>query len=415
MTANPLYASPRRDLATAELHSRPFPQLSPPTRVFHLVVKIRRTERAALRAAIHSLLPPDHVVSENQPHIHARVSLRGQEVDLRAEGHTEFVSLTLFAPGRVEHPLDRLLPNGFISGLTGEIMVACDVLCRPGGEESWRPDPPLSAQACGAIVLERTARVRTDFSIGADGLSRYVIDFDRTVEPSTAGRVVQQVLEIETYRTFAALGLERARPMGATLSKISNAMPMNAAVRDPEEEIEVFNQLVDLSGQLEALWQDSAYRFSASHAYYAVLKSRLEDLGEQRLGEAQTLSQFLNRRLAPALATCTAVEQRRDALAAQISDRLGLIRTRIDLAEQQRSRALLASIDRGAERQLRVQQAVEGLSVVAVSYYAMGLIGYLLDGVGPIFGVEPKLIKAALFVPVAAFVFWGLRGLRKHL
>lgn len=408
------YTAPRRDRATAELHSRPFPQLSPPTRVFHLVLLAAPGDREAVRAAITSLIGAPGF-ADGEPHVHATVTLDGQPLDLRAEVHTEFVSLSLFAHAPAPAPLDQMLPPGFLVDLELEPIVACDVLCRPGGEEEWRPDPPLSALAVGSIVLDGTARVRTDFTVSGDGLTRFVIDFDRTVEPATAGRIVQQVLEIETYRTLAVLGLDPARDMGEELSRIAAALPLTDSAQDGPTEVAMFSTLVSLSGRLDRLWQTASYRFAASHAYYAVLKSRLAELGEQRLGEAQTLSQFLDRRLAPALATCAAVERRREALADQIATRLSLIRTRIDLAEQKQSRALLASIDRGAERQLQVQKAVEGLSVVAISYYAMGLIGYLLDGIGPVLSVEPKLIKAALFVPVAVFVYLGLRRLRRHL
>lgn len=92
------------------------------------------------------------------------------------------------------------------------------------------------------------------------------------------------------------------------------------------------------------------------------------------------------------------------------------MRTWVDVEVEKQNRDLLASMNNRARLQLRLQQTVEGLSVAAVSYYVVGLIGYLAKGTS-IFGrmVAPELVTAAS-VPVALVVVWWLvrRARRVH-
>src|SRR3546814_18423991 len=53
-----------------------------------------------------------------------------------------------------------------------------------------------------------------------------------------------------------------------------------------------------------------------------------------------------------------------------------LLRTRVDIELEAQNRDVLMSMNRRARLQLRLQETVEGLSVVAISYYVVGLVGY---------------------------------------
>lgn len=50
----------------------------------------------------------------------------------------------------------------------------------------------------------------------------------------------------------------------------------------------------------------------------------------------------------------------------------------MNLAQERQSQSVLRSLSNSANLQLRLQQAVEGLSVVAITYYGIGLVGYTL-------------------------------------
>ena len=64
-------------------------------------------------------------------------------------------------------------------------------------------------------------------------------------------------------------------------------------------------------------------------------------------------------------------------LAARLTRASGLLRTRIDVELAKQNNALLGAMSERAKLQLRLQQTVEGLSVAAISYYVVGLVGYL--------------------------------------
>jgi uncharacterized membrane-anchored protein len=66
--------------------------------------------------------------------------------------------------------------------------------------------------------------------------------------------------------------------------------------------------------------------------------------------------------------------------------------------------------------QLQLQQAVEGLSVVAISYYLVGLVKYMAGSLHEM-GVlaHPELV-VGLAVPVCVFAVWrGVQRLRRGL
>ena len=62
--------------------------------------------------------------------------------------------------------------------------------------------------------------------------------------------------------------------------------------------------------------------------------------------------------------------------------------------------------------QLRLQRTVEGLSVVAISYYAVSLVGYTLYPMAQATGITKGTLTALVTLPVVAFVWWAIRRLR---
>ncbi|MBT4220201.1 MAG: DUF3422 family protein, partial [Rhodospirillaceae bacterium] len=80
------------------------------------------------------------------------------------------------------------------------------------------------------------------------------------------------------------------------------------------------------------------------------------------------------------------------------------------------NRDLLESMDRRAKVQLRLQETVEGLSVVAISYYLLGLISYTAKSVKAA-GVPINAdITTGLSLPIVIGIIWfGLRRLRRAL
>ncbi len=137
---------------------------------------------------------------------------------------------------------------------------------------------------------------------------------------------------------------------------------------------------------------------------------RIGDIREQRIEGYSTLGGFIARRLAPAMRTCESVVARQHALSQRATRAANLLRTRVDIAVEGQNRALLASMNRRARLQLRLQQTVEGLSVAAIAYYLVGLIGAALGAIAAAGApVDVTLWQGVSVAPVALAVWLGVR------
>ncbi len=68
-----------------------------------------------------------------------------------------------------------------------------------------------------------------------------------------------------------------------------------------------------------------------------------------------------------------------------------------------------------ADTQLRLQHTVEGLSVVAISYYVLGLLGYVVAPVVDATGIEEAWFMG-LLAPLVLLVAWlGTRWVRSRI
>ena len=143
-----------------------------------------------------------------------------------------------------------------------------------------------------------------------------------------------------------------------------------------------------------------------------------ETIGERKYGGLPTWTSFLARRMAPALRTCATLEERQANLSHKLARAAEPVaharRRRAGAAEPRRA----ASMNERTRLQLMLQATVEGLSVAAISYYVVGLFGYLVKGLhdADLMRIDPALATGA-FVPVAMLlVWWIVRRVRsKHI
>ena len=110
------------------------------------------------------------------------------------------------------------------------------------------------------------------------------------------------------------------------------------------------------------------------------MRRSLSELRETAIPGVQNLTEFMDRRFEPAMRTCRWTQRRLQALSDRVSRTTQILRTRIEFVNERQTQALLASMDRRAKLQLKLQQTVEGLSLVVLTYYAVGLIGYMAKG-----------------------------------
>ena len=402
---------PLRDAAVNELHARPFELISTPRIVHHFAALCAEDDVARDIAAIRALCADAGLPAPPADARHIRLDVDGWH--LRWERHTEFCSHTWHArpagegaSGEVTGPpLDRLPVAGQALVAVRLDLVADDL---DADALAVRFDP---SSLCLSLVEDGAARMSTDFKIGPDRLTRILIE-NRTLGAAAAGQLVQRVLEIETYRSLALLGFPEAVAAGPEISRIERELTritvaMNEA-QGLDEDHALLKRLTFLAAELEAQTSAMSFRLGAGRAYHHLVDARLANIAETAVSGHRTWTAFLARRMMPAMRTSRTVEERQEALSQRLSRAANLLRTRLDVERANQNSQLLTSMDRRARLQLRLQQTVEGLSVAAVSYYVVGLIGYLVKGSEEL-GVRlpPHLVTAAA-VPVVVLSVWLL-------
>ncbi|KIL97394.1 hypothetical protein CCC_00455 [Paramagnetospirillum magnetotacticum MS-1] len=401
-----------------EVHARPYELLTAPVRASQLAMvgaspDHERAHLARLLAS-HGAEPPGDGAG------YFIRDLGGFR--LRWERHSEFSTYTVmrfdpFDDGFAHTALD-LIPADWMETLPGEAMTAVHVLVAKDLPDDLGPLFDGNSLV-GAKVLWGAGEAWTDFRLHADGFSRVVLK-DCGLTRGQTGRLVQRLLEIETYRMMALLAFPLARQSAPEVARIDRELAgIVSQLADPavqQNDRDLLEHLTRLAAEAERLDAATSFRLSAAKAYYAIVCRRIEELREDRIPGLQTFAEFVDRRLGPAMKTCESVSERQQLLATRVSRAGDLLRTRVDIALEEKNRDLLNSMNRRAELQLRLQETVEGLSVVAISYYLLGLIGYLAKGLKSV-GLPVDYDLAGLIgLPVVAAAVWlGVRRLRKAL
>jgi uncharacterized membrane-anchored protein len=266
-------------------------------------------------------------------------------------------------------------------------------------------------------VLDSAAVIAGDYRIDVNGHLRFAVFVAPTTGRNRIGRIVQRLNEIEVYKTMSMLGLFHARELAPDLSVVDQSMAeLVAALSDEHVSAESnLDALLKMSAKLEGHSSQVAYRFAASKAYSAIVSQRIEVLREERFEGLQTFREFMMRRYDPSMRTVQAMDSRLQDLIARAKRTGDLLRTRVNVERQGQNQDLLASMNRRADMQLRLQKTVEGLSIVAVSYYATGLALYVLAPIPLMFGMSKVFLTAAVAPVVVGMVYFALRRIRRNL
>ncbi|HSG55138.1 MAG TPA: DUF3422 domain-containing protein, partial [Paracoccaceae bacterium] len=213
------------------------------------------------------------------------------------------------------------------------------------------------------------------------------------------------------------LGLARARALSEPMGEID--ANLSAMVSDMTGEVSdadtTLKALLGISAQLENLLAQSSFRFGATGAYEAIVNQRIDVLREVRFAGRQTFAEFMMRRFDPAMRTVKSSERRLHTMAERAIRAGDLLRTRVDVQRSAQNQKLLESMDRRADLQLRLQKTVEGLSVVAISYYAVNLAAYAIYPLTEMLHVS-KGMATAVLTPLVILLVWAMvQRIRKHL
>lgn len=400
--------------ALGEVHSRPHPLVETP-RVLIQLSFMTEAGSGVDHAVLSELSRRLGIAApDRQARHHA---MKWGQGSVRWERHTEFSTYLWEGPlgGAGRSDEDSPFGNGFsppgavISGIRLEIRK-----WTPVSEKLIAGFDPTSL--CYSVVENGAAAIVTDFRQDGDGLTRILV-LDRGMTPARTGALSQRLIDVETYRTLAMLGLPMALSLSSRVRRIEDRLAQitrEMKVSEARDSQTLLADLTELAAELEADAAASLYRFGASRAYDGIVRERLDALDEAVVPGYDTWVGFLQRRVAPAMRTCRSVEERQANLSRKLTRATTLLRTWVDVEVEKQNRDLLASMNNRARVQLRLQQTVEGLSVAAVSYYVVGLVGYIAKGASAVdHAFAPEVVTAAAVPPVVLLVWWGVRRIRR--
>ena len=419
---------PLRYALVNELHARPFPSLEVPCRAVYMAIKepvdAANRDRSKDRAHLLALLDR-HASAHPQPDATHFSGPIGRH-DLKWESHTEFVTYSAFGPGLSKRPFDpaeaEVFPEDWLATAPGKRI--CSVLIRveemPDDDDSvmekledWFVPESLAVSR----VVDGAAIVAGDFRIDPAGHMRFAVFVRPGTGARRVGRIVQRLCEVETYRSMSMLGLMRSRQLTARLNALDPKLmalvsALDTSERSPEAAL---HELLAISAELESLAVQFSFRFGATSAYEAIVNQRIEVMREQRIQGRQTFGEFMMRRYDPAMRTVKSAEARLKSMAERAQRAAELLRTRVDVERSAQNQKLLESMDRRADLQLRLQRTVEGLSTVAISYYAVNLAAYALEPLAHSVHLSHGALMALLTPLVLLGVWLMVRRIRNHL
>lgn len=416
---SPITDHPLRYSLANELHARPFPSVHAPSRAAYLAIKPAQNaaarDRNADRAHLIALL--DRFGAQHpQPDATHYFGTIGRH-DLKWESHTEFVTYTIFGEGVADRPFDSdtfaVFPEDWLAIAPGTRITSALIRIEAAAQDDeiidkvhrWFVPESLAISR----VLDDQLVIAGDFRIDTAGHMRFAIFARPDAGDRRIGRVVQRLCEIETYKAMSMLGLARARDLGRKMGVMDGQLSalvsdMCGPISNPADTL---SKLLAISSELENIVAQSSFRFGATGAYEHIVNQRIVVLREERFGGRQTFAEFMMRRFDPAMRTVNSTEKRLQAMSERALRAGDLLRTRVDVERSAQNQELLASMDKRADLQLRLQRTVEGLSVVAISYYAVNLVLYIVGPVGDAGGVS-KPIMAAIATPLVILGVWGM-------
>lgn len=408
-----------------EIHTRPSATFKLPALIFYVAVLNKDVDKETELAHLRQL-PTNEDLQLG--------SMKGNFLQLQCadykviwERHTEFTRYTIFQnlPSHAQWgshlpELTSFVATGteWLKNIPGETITAIHLAMLNEGMQDpdafakarhWLGDGTMIGSKMGRTADGRPhSHLMTNLKIGPDGFERLLILAEPDTSENRSGRIAQRLLELETYRIMSLLSLPLAKTLAShlTQSELRLVEINDRLERKIDQDELLLNDLAALAAEVESTTAENSFRFSAARAYDAIVQQRISEMREQPLSGMQTVGEFMQRRLAPAMATVNATSLRLSALAERVARASDLLRTRVDIATETHNQQLLVTLTKGQAMQLRLQTTVEGLSIAAISYYVVSLtfyVGKALQASG--LNVSPEML-AGFSTPVVLFICW---------
>jgi uncharacterized membrane-anchored protein len=414
---------PLRDVLDKELQQRTFPALSAPCRLCQFMLTVSPASRSSELSFMQQLASQQGSHFSETDH---DINLPLFGGTLRFEKHGEFSSYVFIQPGSekqlFDDPLDFLPGKNWLDDIPGQVfrVVQLSVVTPAQLKANGNINMLFNSDNCiSSLLAGQKARIWTDFQKHAEGAGRMLL-LDQGLSPAALGRLVQQLFDLGNYRKLSLLGWPMSRQALAKLNlleqQLSDITQRIEHQRSDDERL--LNEITTMAAQTEHLIAETSSRLQATAAYYQLTLDRIKGLNETPIEGLLSLQDFTERRLTPAFRTSESVVFRQNALSGRLGRSTELLRTRINLKLEQQNQQLLASMDKRAKLQLNMQQMVEGLSLVAISYYAVQLadkalyaLSYWLPGLNV--GKWQSISLPLVVVIVAGVLLWINRQLHR--
>jgi uncharacterized membrane-anchored protein len=343
--------------------------------------------------------------------VEGRIMAGGGDAVSIWEAHGEFSTVTEIRTG--EAAAEPIACSALLGDLPGSVFRSIEILIGEKGEgepvgASYRADRLVCCD-----LFDGAARMWSDYTLNSEGTG-FIRVQNISLENDEPSRLAQTLIEVGNYRKMALLGFPVARSLLPWLSEAEarHTAIIEQVARYRGDAGQLLPALLALSAEVEHRSADVCFRMGATLSYHRLTQDRLHALRERRLTGFSTAGEFIERRLMPAMRTCTVADRRLSDLGERISRTASLISLEQSVALGQQNRAILSNLNQRVHLQVRMQSLVEGLSAFAICYYAIGLAGYMLGG----FGEEVRHLWLAYATPVALVLTWlALRRVRRQV
>ncbi|MGH9442374.1 MAG: DUF3422 family protein [Thermoanaerobaculia bacterium] len=423
---------PLRDFAWKELHARPYVRFTAAAHVFHvsfLSVEQNEENDAEQRQLLAEALnlatnyeTPRHRISS------VFVAGLGRLV-VSWELHTEYVSYTLFlyelAIPFVPFGFDfsDLLPKEWLRGFGKGPIVATRMAI---GRREQMPSSLVGMRELfeghtlnGSEVMAGKASVWSCYREHEDGANRIAVLADE-MSTHDLGRTVARLLEIEDFWHLTLAPLPLAAKVKRELADAERRMVTETdLLREtdrPEQKRAILDAVLGVAADVEHLRARVSGELGRSLARFVLLESIFSELRESKIEHVLRLSGFVMRRIKPAADTYRGILTRLANLSERVGRASDLLRTSIELHLEEQNQKLLESTERRVRLQLQLQGAVEGLSIVVISYYVLTLFRQELEAIDSAGGQLNVELILGLAMPVTLVVVWRvLHSIRKRI
>jgi len=406
-----------------EIHARPPVSLTTPVRASHLALTVTPQEKKLEREHLTELC--QRFGAAPPPEQGNHFSAAFDNFLFHWEQHGEFSTYCFYvnqvnAQSPFAETALEQAPIDWLDKLVGKSIVAAHAVIIPCPEQQPSATELSSYfegnDIVGSKMTGSDAQAFTDFRIHNDGFSRFII-LDKQLQPEQAGRLMQRLFEIEVYRVMALLAFPMAQELAPKVSAAEHRLSELTSKMAQEhcDDKKLLDQLTQLAAEVESHISNSQFRFGAAHAYYKIVEQRITDIREDKIQGIQTLGEFLTKRMQPAITSCKSTAKRFTLLSERISNASQLLRTRVDISIEQQNQDLLSSMNMRAKMQLRLQETVESLSIVAITSYIVSLFHSSLIALksADLLNIQPEVISGISIPIVLTIVAISIRRIHK--